>query len=175
MNIRFLAPKVLLLVLLSQTAVAQEVQILHTCTLLGCELASASFSIQRSNGRPPDFDVRLYIDGKTFICPAPERSKEWTALPTVCGEGISIIIREIVVCIPINVGKPSAHQDCRPTGNFEELVHVHGDPERVTISLTRGNRKVAERLFFPEYKLFNPNGPGCGDPCKYSDTTWVAA
>ena len=66
----------LLFVLLSQTAVAQERQILHTFTMLGCELASASFSIQRSNGRPPDFDVVLYIDGKTVTCPAPEHSKE---------------------------------------------------------------------------------------------------
>jgi hypothetical protein len=152
--------------------VAAKAQVLETCTLIGCESASASFSIQRLDGKPPSFVVKVEVDGKVTTC-QPTKTSGWGALPETCGENVSIIVREVVECVTTKTGEGSYHQDCPRSGQFEEYVHIHGDPERVTISLVQGGREVAERVFFPEYKLDYPNGPRCGDPCKFWDTTWI--
>jgi hypothetical protein len=146
--------------------VARKPQVLETCTLIGCESASANLSIQRSDRRAPDFDVVLDINDRKITCHAPEPAENPYALPIDCADGVSIVVHEIVGCTA---------SDCPPPGTFEELVHVHGDPEQLTISLWRGKQKIEEQTFFPKYQLDYPNGPRCGDPCKYWRTTWIAA
>ena len=148
-------------------------QSLETCTALGCELMSATISIQRPDGEPPNLSLRLVIDGVSVICPVIRISDYPGDIPVDCGADVSVIVQPLTFCADFAAAFPDKHLKCPYRRAFEELVHIHALPHSLTLALWQGKHNVATRAFLPEYKLDYPNGERCGHPCKYWRTTWV--
>lgn len=152
---------------------AQDDAEIRTCTLLGCPTSVANFMIQRSDGRAPVYDLTVDLDGEISTCQMPEVSEDrWTTIP--CGEGVGVVVREIVNTLATQISRTTTHHEHVATGRFEAVVVLSGVAEKVTISLREGIRKTAERLFIPTYRHWYPNGPHCGESlCSAYEVTWV--
>ena len=44
-------------------------------------------------------------------------------------------------------------------------VLFHGSPRTTAVVVSRGLQQIGTGIFTPAYRSFQPNGPGCGDPC----------
>lgn len=141
-----------------------------TCTLLGC-FSMVVLSIQHESRRAPRFDVRIEVDGKTLVCPAPALAEDAPR----CGDGTADIeIHEIQNCETVEYSPRELRQVCRGTGTYEERVRIYAAPEHVTVSLQLGTGKVVEtRTLTPEYEMQYPNGKDCDPVCRFWKTTWI--
>jgi hypothetical protein len=151
----------------------QKGQSLETCTLLGCELMSATISIQRQDGKPPNFTATVVMDTDMIQCPLPVVTDYPGDIPSNCTPLVNVIVQPLTVCADQKAAFPFNHLKCPFERKYEEVVHIHGVPRRVTLVLWQGKRKLAEKVFRPDYKLDYPNGERCGHPCKYWRTTWM--
>ncbi len=141
---------------------------LHACTLLGGgPPETATIVVRRPDGKPPDFDVRLEVDGKAWLCHYQTDFDNLDLLPEEpsCSREINVIVEEAPEC---------AHDGtCENNGKFEEYIVVFAKPKVIRVSLINARGTVTSRDFWPHYKAQYVNGPECEPLTWRWQEVWV--
>jgi hypothetical protein len=108
----------------------------------------------------PSLAADLIIDGRSASCSGPSL----TTAPQ-CDSGVTVVLAPQGTCTPVL-------ESCYSGDTYLEELIITGAPTTVNISLRTGAGIIAQQTFHPQYKSWEPNGPGCAPSCNRAIESW---
>lgn len=114
------------------------------CSLIGCE-DSLQIRLDAQRWEAGNYTFQFDVDGEASECSG--------SVPWVCSQD----------CATTGIAFYGCTQEAG--GSTFEGIRISGSPKRVSLTIQRDGATVASKVFEPEYRHVQPNGPQCEPIC----------
>lgn len=134
------------------------------CTQIGCNNGLTFTADPEFDWPGGIYEIFVIADGNSMACKGTLPLKD-------CRDGIEPSFR----CNSKNIRIGESGCMLPSPQHAISDIWVNGSPRKVNIRVTRNGKPYITRSIAPEYKVTQPNGPGCGPVCKSANYNLLSA
>jgi hypothetical protein len=145
-----------------------------SCTLIGCsDQSTVTFSTTTGRWADGTYTLNVAADGTAGTCTFAIDSAAGT-LSGACGGVSAINPTELDGGRVDSDGGVDTFVFSGVSGSYDIVLPVEGAPLRLAVTLSIDGKTIANATLMPNYRRFQPNGPGCDSTCLEASSTVTA-